>query len=72
MPSPDVRPSDLLYGLDAIAAFLRMKKRSVKYRAQLGEIPTFKIGRTVCARERTLASWLAQRESEGNETYAVA
>lgn len=57
--------SDLLYGLNAIAAYLRMRPRQAKHRALRGEIPTFKMGRSVCARKATLKAWLADREAAG-------
>ena len=46
--------SDLLYGLEAIASYLRMTHRQAKHRALQGQIPTFKIGRNVCARRAGL------------------
>lgn len=54
--------SDLLYGLVAIGAYLRMSARQAKHRARNGDIPTFKVGRSVCARKGTLDEWLSSRE----------
>ncbi|MEH3117092.1 MAG: DNA-binding protein [Methylorubrum populi] len=59
----DTTTTDLLNGVEAIAKYLRMTPRQVRHRALTGEIPTFKIGRTVCARESSLTSWLAAAEA---------
>ena len=40
---------DLLTGLQAIADHLGWTKRQTQHRADAGELPTFNIGRTVCA-----------------------
>lgn len=40
---------DLLYGLKAVAGYLRITPRQAKHRVAAGQIPTFKIGGTVCA-----------------------
>lgn len=69
-PSEDVRAGsaeqaediDLLYGIEAIAACLRLRPRQVKHRAEAGQIPTFKIGGTVCSRRSTLRRWLNELE----------
>lgn len=50
--------SDVLTGEVAIGAFLGWSARTVRYRAGLGEIPTFKIGRTRCATKTALRAWL--------------
>jgi len=55
--------SDLLYGLNAIGGYLRMTARQAKHRALTGQIPTFKVGRNVCARKASLDAWLAEREA---------
>lgn len=54
---------DLLYGMDAIAAHLGMTKRSALHMHEKGELPTFKMGRTVCARRSTLAKHFAAQEA---------
>jgi hypothetical protein len=56
---------DILYGFDAIGAFLRMTGRQAKHRALLDGLPTFRLGRTVCARESALLKWLAEQEAVG-------
>lgn len=55
--------SDLLTGCDAIAKHLRWTSRQVKHRAASGELPVFRIGRTVCARRSTLAKHFAEQEA---------
>ena len=59
----DESPSDLLTGCDAIAKHLRWTVRQVKHRAASGELPVFRIGRTVCARRSTLAKHFAEQEA---------
>ena len=54
----------LLYGAPAIARFLGLTERQVRHRVADGELPTFKIGGTVCARRASLIEWLARREVE--------
>ena len=55
--------ADLLYGADAIASHLELTKRQVLHLHEKGEIPTFKTGRTVCARRSTLAKHFAAQEA---------
>lgn len=54
--------SDLLYGMEAIASHLTLTKRQALHLHEKGEIPTFKMGRTVCARRSTLAKHFAAAE----------
>lgn len=55
--------ADLLYGMATIAAHLGMSKRSALHQQEKGLLPTFKMGRTVCARRSTLSAHMADRES---------
>lgn len=55
--------SDVLYQVSAIAAFLGMPEKAARHRIATGEIPTFKIGRSICARRSTLNAWIAEREA---------
>jgi hypothetical protein len=55
--------SDLLYGVKAIAAHLRMTDKQVYHLHDKGDLPTFKIGATVCARRSTLAKHFAAQEA---------
>lgn len=54
--------TDLLHGLPAIARHLGMKYRQAAYLHEQGELPTFKIGKIVCARRSTLAKHFAAQE----------
>ncbi|MER2249519.1 DNA-binding protein [Methylorubrum podarium] len=67
---PVTENSDILYRVAAIAAFLGMPEKATRHRVEAGEIPTFRIGRTVCARRSTLNTWLAEREATGREGKA--
>lgn len=49
---------DALYGLKAVAAHVGMTFRQAKHRAATGELPTFKMGKTVCASRASLDAWL--------------
>lgn len=56
---------DILEGADQIAGFLYgdSKKRSKVYHlAENKRLPTFKIGKTICARKSTLLAWIAEQE----------
>lgn len=55
--------SDLLYGVESIASHLALTKRQALHLHEKGEIPTFKMGRTVCARRSTLAKHFAAQEA---------
>lgn len=54
--------TDLLHGVEAIADHLRMTRPQVYHLHARGELPTFKLGRTVCARRSTLAKHFAAQE----------
>lgn len=62
------RHSDLLYGVQAIADYLRMPRRTAQHRIDQGQIPTFRLdparqkGGTICAREAVLDRWLDSLE----------
>jgi hypothetical protein len=55
--------SDLLHGVSAIAAHLNMTRKQVYHLHDRSQIPTFKMGRTVCARRSTLAKHFAAQEA---------
>ena len=56
--------ADILHGYDEIGAFLRLSRRQAKHLAEVGSLPTFKLGsRIVHARRSTLNSWLAEQEA---------
>jgi hypothetical protein len=54
--------TDLLYGVGAIAEHLTMTRAQVYHPHARGDLPTFKTGRTVCARRSTLAAHFAAQE----------
>lgn len=64
--------SDVLTGEAEIGAFLGWKPRTVRYRAGLGEIPTFKVGRTRCATKSALRAWLAKQMSQAEASARKA
>jgi len=54
---------DLLYGLEAIGRAIGLGPRQVQHLHDKAELPTFKMGRTVCARRSTLAQHFAAQEA---------
>lgn len=58
MPSPH-GSDDVLYGVPAIAAAFRLKDRQVYHLKAKHGLPTFKVGKSVCARRADVAAWLA-------------
>lgn len=59
--------SDLLHGVAAIAAHLSMTAKQVYHMHGNGQLPTFKIGKTVCARRSTLAKHFEAQERAARE-----
>ncbi len=55
--------SDLLHGVQAIALHLSMTRKQVYHLHERSQLPTFKMGRTVCARRSTLAKHFAAQEA---------
>lgn len=60
MSLPD---NDLLHGVPAIAVHLSMTTAQVYHLHDQGRLPTFRMGRTVCARKSTLAAHFAALEA---------
>lgn len=56
-------PADLLYGVAAIASHLTLTRKQVYHLHDKGDLPTFKVGATVCARRSTLAKHFAAQEA---------
>jgi len=57
--------TDILEGADQIACFLYgdTKKRGKVYHLVVNaKLPTFKIGKTICARRSTLTAWIENQE----------
>ena len=60
----DSLADDLLTGVEAIAAFTGLKKRSVYYLAERGKLPLFKMDeRKWCGRKSTLRSYIEKLEA---------
>lgn len=74
MRSPNTRSGDpeVLYGCKAIAGMLGVERRQAFHMIEAGGLPTFKIGRMVCARPEAVRSWLAEREAAGRAPPAKA
>jgi hypothetical protein len=62
---------DLLHGVAAIAAHLNVTRKQVYHMHDRGQLPTFKIGRTVCARRSTLARTFAEQEAAARTAPAA-
>jgi hypothetical protein len=54
--------ADLLYGVPAIAEFLGMTPAAVYHLAAQKRIPTFKVGKTICARRARILEAFEQLE----------
>jgi hypothetical protein len=60
---------DLLVGAEAIARFVfgtPEKRRTIYWLADIGDLPTFRLGSMICARRSTLLKHLADREQQGS------
>lgn len=53
---------ELLSGHKEIANFLGLTTRQVIWHDEQGNLPTFRIGRTVVARKAKLVSWIEEQE----------
>ena len=56
---------DIMYGVEAIAAFMGLQPRQV-YHLQK-RLPVFKMGATICARKSTLLAWIAAQEGRAGQ-----
>lgn len=54
----------LLHGMQAIADFLGVQRRIAYYMAETDQIPTFKMGRTICANRASLTAAVRAREAQ--------
>lgn len=61
-------PEDVLYGVPAIAAAFKLKDRQVYHLKTTHGLPTYKVGKTVCARRGAVAAWFAEREAEAQRS----
>jgi excisionase family DNA binding protein len=64
-PANDTLPADLLFGADAIAAYLGISRRQAYRLVYDSIIPSFKAGATVVARKSSLNKWMAEAEQRG-------
>jgi len=64
MTTESAPPGMLLHGMQAIADFLGVARRVAYYMAETGQIPTFKIGRTVCANRDSLSAAIRAYEAK--------
>jgi hypothetical protein len=48
----------ILYGVPAIASHMKLRVRQVHHLKDRHGLPTFLIGRTVCAKASALAAWI--------------
>lgn len=55
---------DLLYGLKAIADALSIRLKQAEHLHESKQIPTFKLGSTVCSRKSSINRWLADCEAK--------
>ncbi len=56
---------DLLYGMPAIAAAFGWKPRQVEHLKNRHGLPTFQIGRCVCASRSAVRAWIARQAQQG-------
>lgn len=64
----DKEGADLLYGVGPIATFLGMPEKPTRHRIDRRQIPTFKIGGTICATKSSLREWLADLAAKAKAT----
>ncbi len=62
--TPDPNVADLLHGTAEIANHLGLRRRQVEGMIARRTIPTFRLGKTVCARRSTLNAFIAEREAD--------
>jgi hypothetical protein len=62
---------DLLYGLAAIGEWLGLTARQAEAIVARGDIPTFKMGRIVCARRSTLGKHFAKQERVATSNRSI-
>lgn len=55
--------TDLLYGVPAIAAFLKIRQRQAYHLIETAGLPTFRMGRKLCSRESIVSRWLEEQSA---------
>ena len=53
--------STILYGVPAIAKWLGLTQKQTRHRVQRGQIPSFRIGSTICCTTTILTMWLGEQ-----------
>jgi len=61
------KETDLLYGVPAIAEHLGLREKQCRSRIEAKQIPTFKMGGTLCARKSTLKAHFDKLEGGADE-----
>lgn len=56
--------ADLLYGAPAIADYLGVTQRQVRYLMEKGTLPSHKIGGKVCSSRGDVDAWLSKQRNE--------
>ncbi len=63
--------ADLLYGVPAIARFMKLKDRQVRHLIDRYGLPTFPLGAKIASRKSSLNAWLAERERQARAGRAA-
>ena len=58
---------DLLYGMPAIAAYLQLRRGQAYHLAEKGGMPTFRLGRIVCAMRAAIDAWVLAAASHAGD-----
>lgn len=66
----DTIAADMLFGADQVAAFSGLTARQVYHMAQIGVIPVFRMGQTICGRKSTWLAWIEAQEQAGRKAGA--
>ena len=64
--------ADLLYGAGRIAEYLELSPDAVYHLARQRRLPTFRMGRTICARKSAIAAKLDELESDAGDDSEAA
>jgi excisionase family DNA binding protein len=54
--------TDILKGSKAIAEWLGISERTIRFQVSNGRLPYFRVGQAICARKSTLNAWIAEQE----------
>ncbi len=59
------RGVDTIYGLRQIASYIGTSFRTAKHRAEMKDLPTFRMGKTVCGSRKAIDAWLTAKQLGG-------